>query len=73
MDAVNADPEITEVSSAEIVKFREMIEMHIERKDPPMNTVPEEHKPLIAKLVHERSVKSVVVALPLNLTAKSCY
>ncbi|KAF9821680.1 hypothetical protein IEO21_00526 [Rhodonia placenta] len=30
-----------------------MIEMHIERKDPPMNTVPEEHKPLIAKLVHE--------------------
>ncbi|KAL6309063.1 hypothetical protein BKA93DRAFT_821888 [Sparassis latifolia] len=37
----------------EIVKFREMIEERMERKDPPLASVPDEHKPLIAKLVHE--------------------
>ncbi|KAI0340582.1 hypothetical protein BDW22DRAFT_1359974 [Trametopsis cervina] len=37
----------------ETVKFREMLEQRIEAKDTPLKTIPDEHKPLIAKLVHE--------------------
>ncbi|KAH9901194.1 hypothetical protein C8Q73DRAFT_752237 [Cubamyces lactineus] len=37
----------------EIVKFREMLEQRLEAKDPPLGIVPDEHKPVIAKLVHE--------------------
>jgi len=39
---------------SEIVKFREMLERRIERRDPPLTTCPDEHKPLIAKLANER-------------------
>ncbi|KAF9466308.1 hypothetical protein BDZ94DRAFT_1319571 [Collybia nuda] len=37
----------------EIVKFREMLEDLIEKNSPPLTTIPDEHKPLIAKLAHE--------------------
>ncbi|KAG2157432.1 hypothetical protein DEU56DRAFT_764608 [Suillus clintonianus] len=37
----------------EIVKFREMIEQRIERQDPPLTAIPDEHKPLIVKLAQE--------------------
>ncbi|KAI0336329.1 hypothetical protein GY45DRAFT_1315657 [Cubamyces sp. BRFM 1775] len=37
----------------EIVKFREMLEHRLEVKEPPLDMVPDEHKPVIAKLVHE--------------------
>ncbi|KAH9952186.1 hypothetical protein B0H21DRAFT_17436 [Amylocystis lapponica] len=37
----------------EIVKFREMIEERMERKASPLSAVPDEHRPLVAKLVHE--------------------
>ncbi|RDX48339.1 hypothetical protein OH76DRAFT_668083 [Lentinus brumalis] len=37
----------------EIVKFREMLEERLASKQPPLNAIPEEHKPVIAKLVHE--------------------
>ncbi|KAI0361890.1 hypothetical protein OH77DRAFT_1499732 [Trametes cingulata] len=37
----------------EIVKFREMLEQRLEAKEPPLTSVPDEHKPVIAKLVHE--------------------
>ncbi|KAI0721577.1 hypothetical protein C8T65DRAFT_799984 [Cerioporus squamosus] len=37
----------------EIVKFREMLEERLASKQPPLNTIPDEHKPVIAKLVHE--------------------
>ncbi|KAI0374685.1 hypothetical protein BV20DRAFT_986430 [Pilatotrama ljubarskyi] len=37
----------------EIVKFREMLEQRLEAKEPPLSAVPDEHKPVIAKLVHE--------------------
>ncbi|KAG1891349.1 hypothetical protein F4604DRAFT_409243 [Suillus subluteus] len=37
----------------EIVKFREMIEQRIERQEPPLTAIPDEHKPLIVKLAQE--------------------
>ncbi|KAL1947649.1 hypothetical protein VTO73DRAFT_13373 [Trametes versicolor] len=37
----------------EIVKFREMLEQRLEAKEPPLSKVPEEHKRVITKLVHE--------------------
>ncbi|KAF8631437.1 hypothetical protein AX17_005114 [Amanita inopinata Kibby_2008] len=37
----------------EIVKFREFIEERIARHEPPLHDIPDEHKPLIAKLAHE--------------------
>ncbi|KAG2077980.1 hypothetical protein BDR04DRAFT_1064958 [Suillus decipiens] len=37
----------------EIVKFREMIEQRIQRQDPPLTAIPDEHKPLIVKLAQE--------------------
>ncbi|KAG2061654.1 hypothetical protein BDR06DRAFT_925552 [Suillus hirtellus] len=37
----------------EIVKFREMIEQRIESQDPPLTSIPDEHKPLIVKLAQE--------------------
>lgn len=39
---------------AEIVRFREMLEDRLSSKQPPLNAVPDEHKPVIAKLAHER-------------------
>lgn len=42
------------INLAEIVKFREMLEQRFERNDPPLSAIPEEHKPIIAKLAHER-------------------
>lgn len=49
---------ITVVSkfSAEIVKFREMLEDRINQQLPPLTAFPDEHRPLIAKLAHERFV-----------------
>lgn len=41
---------------SEIVKFRETLEQRIERRDPPLTALPEDHRPLIAKMVHERYV-----------------
>ena len=40
--------------ATEIVKFREMLEERLAAKESPLPTVPDEHKPVIAKLVHER-------------------
>ncbi|KAI0637175.1 hypothetical protein C8Q77DRAFT_1190004 [Trametes polyzona] len=37
----------------EIVKFREMLEQRLEAKEPPLDSIPDEHRPVIAKLVHE--------------------
>ncbi|OSD02875.1 hypothetical protein PYCCODRAFT_1435163 [Trametes coccinea BRFM310] len=37
----------------EIVKFREMLEQRLEGKEPPLSVIPDEHQPVIAKLVHE--------------------
>ncbi|KAF8892571.1 hypothetical protein BD779DRAFT_1670257 [Infundibulicybe gibba] len=37
----------------EIVKFREMLEGRIERQEPPLTSIPDDHRPLIAKLAHE--------------------
>ncbi|KIK06499.1 hypothetical protein K443DRAFT_674158 [Laccaria amethystina LaAM-08-1] len=37
----------------EIVKFREMLEGRIEKQQPPLDVIPDEHQPLIAKLAHE--------------------
>ncbi|TFK42940.1 hypothetical protein BDQ12DRAFT_677051 [Crucibulum laeve] len=37
----------------ELVKFREMIEERIKQHLPPLDKIPDEHKPLIAKLAHE--------------------
>lgn len=41
---------------SEIVKFREMLEERIEKKEPPLSELPGEHKPVVAKLIHERCV-----------------
>ncbi|RDB24271.1 hypothetical protein Hypma_008755 [Hypsizygus marmoreus] len=38
----------------EIVQFREMLEDRIERQASPLTAIPEEHRPLIAKMAHER-------------------
>jgi hypothetical protein len=45
----------------EIVKFREMIEQRLERHEPPLPAIPDEHKPVIAKLAHERYVPTVLI------------
>lgn len=37
-----------------------MLEEHISKQEPPFPTFPDEHKPLVAKLAHERSVVSDV-------------
>ena len=42
--------------SVEIVKFREMLENRINQQSPPLTAFPDEHRPLIAKLAHERSM-----------------
>ncbi|KAH7912148.1 hypothetical protein BJ138DRAFT_1172111 [Hygrophoropsis aurantiaca] len=42
----------------EIVGFRDMLEQHIQKQQPPLTSIPDEHKPLIAKLAHE-SDKSI--------------
>lgn len=39
---------------SEIVKFREMLEERLASKQPPLTTVPDEYRPVIVKLVHER-------------------
>ena len=46
----------TTESSAEIVKFREMLEQRIEAKTAALDVVPEEHRPVIVKFIHERCV-----------------
>lgn len=38
----------------EIVKFREMLDSHVQNQDQPLVSIPEEHKPLIVKLAQER-------------------
>ena len=43
-------------ASTEIVKFREMLEERLERGDDPLDAIPDDHKPLIAKMAHERCV-----------------
>ena len=37
-----------------------MLEEHISRQEPPFSNFPDEHKPLVAKLAHERSVLSLM-------------
>ncbi|RPD65935.1 hypothetical protein L227DRAFT_606090 [Lentinus tigrinus ALCF2SS1-6] len=37
----------------EIVKFREMLEERLASQQPPLSAIPDEHRPVIAKLVHE--------------------
>ncbi|KAI0818944.1 hypothetical protein BC629DRAFT_1579368 [Irpex lacteus] len=37
----------------EIVKFREMLEQKIERGETPLHAFPDDHRPLVAKMVHE--------------------
>ena len=41
---------------SEIIQFREMIEERIERKEEALAAIPDEHRPLIAKLTQERYV-----------------
>lgn len=41
-------------SCQEIVQFREILESMMEKNDPVLSTFPEDNKPLIAKLAHER-------------------
>jgi chromatin assembly factor 1 subunit A len=48
-------------SNSEIVKFRDMLEERISKQEPPFASFPNEHKPLVAKLAHERSVLSVML------------
>lgn len=57
--------------SLEIVQFREMLEQRVYRKDAPLSSFPEEFKPLIAKLAHERSVHVDIVLLRKGLTSAS--
>jgi len=38
----------------EIVAFRTMLEERIRKQEPPLTNFPEQHKPLVAKLAHER-------------------
>lgn len=49
----------------EIIRFREMLENRISRRDPPLPAIPDEHKPLIAKLAHERHVSPTSLAQPM--------
>ena len=52
----------------EIVKFREMLEQRIESSAAPLSAIPDDHKPLIAKLVHERFVGlHIALAVPAPL------
>ena len=44
----------THSGSPEIVQFREMVESRIERKEPPLAAIPDDHRPLIVKLTQER-------------------
>ncbi|KAH7924570.1 hypothetical protein BV22DRAFT_498652 [Leucogyrophana mollusca] len=37
----------------EIVGFRDMLEQRIQKQEPPLTSIPDEYKPLIAKLAHE--------------------
>ncbi|KAK2460579.1 hypothetical protein APHAL10511_007049 [Amanita phalloides] len=46
----------------EIVKFRDFLESRIERRDPPLTEILDEHKPLIAKLAHESDKSLSVLA-----------
>ena len=52
--------------STEIVKFREMLEDRINQQSPPLTAFPDEHRPLIAKLAHERFVHCVMWHLGIN-------
>ncbi|PFH52405.1 hypothetical protein AMATHDRAFT_74199 [Amanita thiersii Skay4041] len=37
----------------EIVNFREFLEERITRQEPPLSDIPDEHRPLVAKMAHE--------------------
>lgn len=52
---------------AEIVKFREMLEQRIESKSPALAVIPEDHRPLIAKFVHERCAPEIIRSNPVEL------
>lgn len=41
-------------SLVEIVRFREMIQERIDKQEPPLQSIPDEHLPLIAKFGHDR-------------------
>ena len=49
------------LGNVEIVKFREMLEEKIERKDTPLDAFPDDHRPLVAKMVHERCNSLIIV------------
>ena len=42
------------ISIPEIVNFRGMLEQRLERHDTPLTDIPDDYKPVIAKLAHER-------------------
>ncbi|KAF7322840.1 hypothetical protein HMN09_00063400 [Mycena chlorophos] len=47
---------ITHFCCTEIVKFRDLLEERVAAKAEGLTAIPDEHKPVIAKLVHERRV-----------------
>lgn len=51
---VSSEVAFPSIPITEIVKFREMLEERLASKQPPLSVIPDEHKPVIAKLVHER-------------------
>jgi hypothetical protein len=55
----------------EIVKFREMLEQRIANRAPPLLAIPDENKPLIAKLVHERYLISYTQKKPYSVRVLS--
>jgi hypothetical protein len=46
----------------DIVKFREMLEQRLQRQETPFASFPDEHRPLIAKLAHERFAEFRVIS-----------
>jgi chromatin assembly factor 1 subunit A len=45
---------VTRTSRPETVLFRQMLEQRLEQEQPPLEIIPDQYNPLIAKLVHER-------------------
>ncbi|THG98582.1 hypothetical protein EW026_g3635 [Hermanssonia centrifuga] len=52
----------------DIVRFREMLEQKVETKAHPLSAIPDEHKPVVAKLVHESIHQAKVDLLSLFQT-----
>ena len=52
----------------DIVKFREMLEGRIDAHEPPLAEIPEEHKPVIVKLAHERYGSELYLGYEVFLT-----